>query len=249
MNAFDPTVGPAGVLFECFALYLGIMTAGSLLGGFLYGMISPISYGLAVIVPLLWPRFRGVRWHEFRAAVGLHRGKGWGKEIFAGMIGYLGVLAIASVGISLTLLLTLVAGYFQGDGGAILPGGGTGAAASPPIGPEAHPLVGWIYEGNFWTRLSCLALAAGFAPLFEELFFRGALHRYFRRRYRFLASAVFTGLIFAALHPQGFFAIPALAGIGIGFSILREWRDSLVAPIVAHAINNGTLVLMLWWVL
>ena len=56
-------------------------------------------------------------------------------------------------------------------------------------------------------------------------------------------------MIFAALHPQGVFAIPALAGIGIGFSLLREWRDSLIAPMVAHAINNGALVLMLWWVL
>jgi membrane protease YdiL (CAAX protease family) len=56
-------------------------------------------------------------------------------------------------------------------------------------------------------------------------------------------------LIFAALHPQGFLAIPALASIGMGFSLLREWRDSLIAPMVAHAINNGILVGMLWLIL
>jgi len=241
VNAFVPGWGPTGVLLECFALYLGIMTAGALLGAYVHESFSLISYLAAVIVPLFWPRLRGVSWREFSAAIGLHRGKGWVKEIGAGVVGYVGVLAIASIGISLMLLMTLIAGYFQQDG---ISGGG-----EAPVGPEAHPLVGWMYHGSFWTKLACLGLAAGFAPLFEEIFFRGALHRYFRGRFRFVASALLTGLIFAALHPQGFFAIPALASIGIGFSLLREWRDSLVAPIVAHALNNGLLVLMLWWIL
>ncbi len=253
-NAFVAEGGAGGVLLECFALYLGIMTAGALLGMYLHGSFSLIGYGMAVVVPLCWPRFRGMRWRDFLAAIGLHRGKGWGREIGAGVVGYLGVLAIASIGISLTLLLTLVAGYFQDGGGFLAPGGGDGGGAesgggTAPVGPEAHPIVGWMYHGTFWTKLACLGLAAGFAPLFEEIFFRGALQRYFRGRFRFFAAALFTSVIFAALHPQGFFAIPALAGIGIGFSLLREWRDSLIAPMVAHAINNGFLVLMLWWLL
>jgi membrane protease YdiL (CAAX protease family) len=66
-----------------------------------------------------------------------------------------------------------------------------------------------------------------------------------RGKYRFLFSAILTGVIFASLHPQGWMAIPALTAIGVGFSILREWRDSLIAPMVAHAINNGVLVGML----
>lgn len=234
VNAFVPGRGPAGVLLECFALYLGIMTIFGLIGAYLYGPFGIIGYVAAVIIPLLWPRVRGVSRADFNAAVGLHRGKGWGKEIAAGAVGYLGVLAIASIGVSLMLLLILVGGWFQ---------------EGEPVSPQAHPVVGWVYHGDFWTKLACLGLAAGFAPIFEEIFFRGALHRYFRGHFRFFASALLTGVIFAALHPQGFFAIPALASIGIGFSLLREWRDSLVAPMVAHAINNGALVLMLWWVL
>jgi membrane protease YdiL (CAAX protease family) len=234
VNAFVTGRGPDGVLLECFALYLGIMTVGGLVGAYLYEPFGIISYIAAVIIPLLWPRVRGVSMADFNAAIGFHRGKGWGKEIAAGAVGYLGVLAIASIGVSLMLLLTLVGGWFQ---------------EGEPVSPQAHPVVGWMYYGDFWTKLACLGLAAGFAPIFEEIFFRGALHRYFRGRFRFFASALLTGVIFAALHPQGFFAIPALASIGIGFSLLREWRDSLVAPMVAHAINNGALVLMLWWIL
>lgn len=243
-NAFvaSPLVG--GVFLEVFALYLGIMTGSALAAAWLGGGIGIAGYGLAVIVPLLWPRLRGVSWRDFRLAVGLHRGRGFWREIGAGCVGYLGVLAIASIGIALTLMLSFAADLIQGNGAPAGEGGG-----GTPAGPEVHPVVGWIYEGGFWVRMACFALAAGFAPVFEELFFRGALQRHFRGRFRFLPSALFTGLIFAALHPQGFFAIPALAGIGIGFSLLREWRDSLIAPMTAHAINNGCLVGMLWWML
>ncbi len=254
-NAFVPTAWHGGTLLECCALYLGIMTAGALAGAFFGGAFSIAGYFAAVAAPLLWPRWRGLGWSEFRRLVGLHRGRGWWREIGAGCVGYLGVLAVASIGIALTLGLTLLAGLLEGGGeaaaAATAQGGeaGAGGGGSRPVVPETHPLVGWIYEGGFWTRLACLALAAGFAPLFEELFFRGAVQRYFRGRFRFLASALLTALIFAALHPQGVFAIPALAGIGVGFSLLREWRDSLIAPMTAHAINNGCLVAMLWWAL
>lgn len=243
-NAFVASPILTGVLLECFALYLGIMTFSALAAAWLGGWLGIAGYGLAVIVPLLWPRWRGVTWRDFRFSVGLHRGRGVWREIGAGCVGYLGVLAIASIGIGLTVLLTLVAELIQSG-----PAADSGGAGSGSVGPEVHPVVGWIYEGNLWVRLACLALAAGFAPVFEEIFFRGALQRYFRGIFRFLPSALLTGLIFAALHPQGFFAIPALAGIGMGFSLLREWRDSLIAPMTAHAINNGFLVGMLWWLL
>lgn len=246
-NFYEPTPLLRHLLLECFALYLGIMSGSALLSVWLGAGVGMAGYGLAVLLPLLWPLFRGVAWREFRLATGLHPGKGWWREIVAGAVGYLGVLAIASIGIALTFFLTLLGGWVEGleSSGAVEASFGRGG--SP--GPETHPVVGWIYEGDFWVRLACLGLAAGFAPVFEELFFRGALQGYFRGRFGFLASALFTGLIFAALHPQGFFAIPALAGIGVGFSLLREWRGSLVAPMVAHAINNGSLVLMLWWLL
>jgi membrane protease YdiL (CAAX protease family) len=241
VNAFRPETRNAGVFLECFALYLGIMVGGAVAGIWLGRAASIGGYTAAVLVPLVWPLARGVRWKEFRLEAGLHRGKGWMREMAAGFVGYLGVLAIASIGVFFTLVLTVVAGWVGGEG--------AGSEGTNAPGPEVHPIVGWLYEGDLWTRLACFALAAGFAPLFEELFFRGALQRYLRGRFRFLPSALLGALIFAALHPQGFFAIPALAGIAVGFSLLREWRDSLIAPMTAHAINNGCLVGMLWWVL
>ena len=53
------------------------------------------------------------------------------------------------------------------------------------------------------------------------------------------------GFIFAVIHPQGLLAVPALTAMGFGFALLREWRDSLIAPMVAHALNNGMIVAMI----
>jgi membrane protease YdiL (CAAX protease family) len=37
-------------------------------------------------------------------------------------------------------------------------------------------------------------------------------------------------------------AVPALMALGFIFAMLREWRGSLIAPITAHALNNGMVV-------
>lgn len=250
-NAFVVRRGGSGPLLEAFALYLVFMVLGSV-GAIWLGPAAAITgYVLSVIVPLWWPRQRGMDWTELRHLMGLHRGRGWWREVRAGVVGYFGVLAIASIGIAVSVIISLAAGFIagggdpgtvgEGAGGGSVPGGG-----GPVAEPNSHPIVGWFYVDNFWLHLGTFALAAIYAPVVEELFFRGALLRFLRGRFRFFASALIASLIFAALHPQGVYGIPALTAIAIGFSMLREWRDSLIAPMVAHAINNGCIVLLLW---
>jgi len=50
---------------------------------------------------------------------------------------------------------------------------------------------------------------------------------------------------FAAVHPQGLLAIPALMGLAIAFGSMREWRGSLVAGMVTHGLHNGVLLAFL----
>lgn len=233
----DPETFPRGVMLEVFALYLCMIALGELGSIFFHGGISMVGYVLSIGVPLGWPLFRGHKWKPFLHSLGWHRGDGVWKEIGCGILGYSGVLAIASIGMALTWILTMFLGMF--------PGGGAEAAAKP-AGPQPHPILGWMFSGDWIARILCLLLAAVLAPLLEEALFRGALHRYLRGQFGFFASALITGVIFAALHPQGWMAIPALGAIGIGFSLLREWRDSLIAPMVAHSINNGTLIVAVW---
>jgi membrane protease YdiL (CAAX protease family) len=50
-------------------------------------------------------------------------------------------------------------------------------------------------------------------------------------------------LIFAAIHPQGWVAIPALMSLSCGFTLVREWRGTLLPGMVAHGLHNGLLLI------
>jgi membrane protease YdiL (CAAX protease family) len=51
--------------------------------------------------------------------------------------------------------------------------------------------------------------------------------------------------VFAAIHPQGWVAIPALMSIAVGMNLLREWRGSLIPSMVVHGLSNGIVVSMM----
>jgi membrane protease YdiL (CAAX protease family) len=52
-------------------------------------------------------------------------------------------------------------------------------------------------------------------------------------------------VLFASIHPQGILGLPALGGLATLFCLLRETRNSLIAPMTAHAMVNGTTLLLL----
>ena len=175
-------------------------------------------WGVALLV--FYPLVRGVGWRTWREDTGWHRGGGVFREIGAGIVGYLACLPIVALGFVATSFL---AQY-------------TNEQLSHPIFEAPH-------SGSHAAFVFSLYLAAAvWAPLVEETVFRGALYRYLRGRSSGWIAAPIIGVIFAAVHPQGFAAIPALAAIGASFVLLRQWRASLIAPMTAHALHNAVLV-------
>ena len=79
--------------------------------------------------------------------------------------------------------------------------------------------------------------AAGIVPVVEELYFRGRLVEAFEGRLGAPATAAVTSVAFAAIHliPEFF---PALLVFALGLYWLRRKTGGLLAPIVAHAVNN-----------
>lgn len=219
--------GPAGVYIEAFAVWLGIYLFGSVLVHLWSGqdgslVVRMLPLGVAFVCGLFWPVVRGTEWTLVRQDIGLHVGRGIVRETVAGLAGYLACLPL----IALTLVLVLFLQRF------------THQDASHPIQQmlgEVHPV--WIY-----------LLAAVFAPVTEEVMFRGFLLTHLRAKWGVLFSGLIGGLIFAAIHPQGWIAIPTLCTIALVLSWIREWRGSLIGPMVAHAFNNAVVVTILLWV-
>ncbi len=235
--AFDRKQLPAGILLEVFALFLLGMALGNAAGWLLHWTLQPLISLGALVGALWWPKWRGIPWADTRRALGWHRGKGWFREIGAGVVGYLTILPMALIGLAMSGILVKVVSGLSGAGAEAGDGGEAGMFSEP----VTHPAVGWML-GGWQEKLLVFLLAAVLAPLVEELFFRGAFFRNLRVRLPFVGAALVSGLIFAVLHPQGWMAIPALTMMGFGFACLREWRDSLIAPMTAHAINNGVLI-------
>lgn len=213
------------VWLETFAVYLAVMVLGGAVADFLPADWTPWPQAVAFLgsaaLGLWWPTMRGLTRGDRCAGFGWHRGSGVGREVLAGVVGYVAGLPIIAIGVSLTLSLTLMA---KAD--------------------ASHPLN--HLTGVPVPILVLLAvLAAVWAPVVEELFFRGAFYAAWRQRWGRWISGLATGVIFAAVHPQGWTAIPALGAVGLVLALLREWRGTIIAPITAHALNNGTLFLMM----
>ena len=112
---------------------------------------------------------------------------------------------------------------------------------TPPTGIRARS------EGtSFWDWAFLILVVVVMAPIFEEIFFRGALYEAIRRhagRGRCTSpSRASSSPPRPPQLPLGFLPILVL---GIVFAIVVELRRSLIRISVAHMLNNGVALLLL----
>lgn len=235
-----PHIHPA-IFLEAVAVYLALYLVLSVAGGaiiVLTGGSHPILVGAIMLAAAsfagaLWPMLRSRAPATAAADLGLTRGRGVLREIGAGLFGYLACVPIMAVGMIATIVLLVV--YMM---------------LAQALGWEAqetstapHPILEWVAGGSTAARLGVLLLAAGVAPLFEEIMFRGALFSGASKRLGVGPAMLIMAFIFAVIHPQGWLAVPALMSIAVSFALLRMWRGGcLIAPITAHALHNGAIV-------
>jgi len=221
---YVPDLPPLAPYVEGFALFLVLYVGTSFIRPVIerLGIAGLVLMQLAIMATAFWPLLRGVRWGDYRRAVGWHRGTGVFTEIGCGFMGYLAGLPIVALGAAITFALIKF------------------THAEQPI----HPIAGETGGGILGALLLYLA-AAVLAPLMEETLFRGMLYHHVRSKLPWVISALLVGLIFASIHPQGWAAIPVLGSIGFILAMIREWRGSLIASMTAHALNNGMLITML----
>ena len=77
-----------------------------------------------------------------------------------------------------------------------------------------------------------------FAPIVEEIFFRGFLFQGFRQRYGWTGGIVISSLIFAAAHFDPVAFIPTFI-LGAVLAYIYHSSNSVWPGIILHLINNG----------
>lgn len=186
---------------------------------------------LLVAVPL-WPLVRGVPFAEHRRMIGWHSGRGVVREVGAGVLGYFAGL----VPFFLATLVSFVIVVFK-----MFVEKAAGVRSVPP----RNPIIDEILNGGLWQIVSFAALATVWAPIVEEAVFRGSLFRHLRARWSLLGAGALSALVFGLMHQYPIYLLLPVITLGFCFALMREWRGSLIAPMVAHALHNGTLVTLL----
>ncbi|MBM6929496.1 CPBP family intramembrane metalloprotease [[Clostridium] spiroforme] len=113
-----------------------------------------------------------------------------------------------------------------------------------------------LFESLIENSFLLMAIQAiVFAPIVEELIFRGLVFRSFRQYNIYLAHFI-SAFCFGFIHIyQGLFAgdftqlvyLLSYGGMGFAYSFVYEKRKTIVAPMIVHMLNNliATIIIML----
>lgn len=238
-SGFDPPAPGGSVYLETVAAFF---TAFLLLEAVKVALIAAVGHppwlgGVmlamqwAVLPVIAWPLVRGVPWARLRADMGWHSGRGVGREIAAGVVGYMAGLPIFLLGVLVSFTAIIIREAVRRALGG----------AGPPE-PPSNPIFDLVGGGSPFLLLMLYVLASVWAPIVEEAVFRGAFYRHLRARLPVVIAAMVTGLVFAAVHGYDVLMLGPVFALGFNFALLREWRGSLIAPMTAHALHNGVLL-------
>jgi membrane protease YdiL (CAAX protease family) len=240
VSYFFHTSTDHNLYIQTFAIWMAYFFGGSILLGALNldqrsaMMLQPVIF-FSSLACLFYPVIRGISFRQMRFDVGLTLDRPAGDVLQSG-VSYLATIPCLIPGFIFVAAYSLVTSLFQET-----------HEFARQTGP-GHPIQEYIAEGDFTMLLMVFITACVAAPIVEETMFRGVLYRHLRdwsqTRARWASiffSAVLNGFIFASIHPQGIAGIPVLMTLAICFSLVREWRNSLLTPMLMHAIHN-TLV-------
>ena len=241
--------GAHGIYAETFSIWMilfyGLQKAAELIAS-LPGMqdhhlIIAVGAFFASLGVLVWPVVRGVPWRQVRIDIGWTLGRKPALEPIFGVAGYAMTLPLLGVGVAVVFLLMLAQTAMAGPQPTFAPSGG-----------PAHPIITDLAQGQWWATAQVLLLAIVAAPIVEETMFRGVLYRHLRDAsarmglvLSVLVSTLINTFVFAVIHPQGWVAMPLLMALACGFTLMREWRGTVVPSMIIHGISNGLVMTML----
>lgn len=86
--------------------------------------------------------------------------------------------------------------------------------------------------------------AAIISPIYEEIFYRGFLYRFFSSRYGVLSGMMISSIIFTVVHIPTFNTLPVNFVSGLIFSWVYQKTESVIPGIIIHGTFNGIAVIL-----
>jgi membrane protease YdiL (CAAX protease family) len=114
------------------------------------------------------------------------------------------------------------------------------------LNPQPQPVVDLIVSAahDRWLLPGYLLLAGVFAPICEEMYFRGFVYPVLRRRFGISAAVLITSCLFAAVHFD-LVRFLFLALLGAFLAITCEKTRSLIPAVAAHSAYNLVSIILL----
>jgi membrane protease YdiL (CAAX protease family) len=215
---------------EVFALFLlgflvldvaGIVVIGER-SGWAFALTEVLMWGISASA--LWPLLRGASWGDLTVDLGLNTGRGVFREIGIGVVGYIAAMPLIIIGVIIT---GLVMSIFQGE--------------PPPEEVQRFPMFESPLSDSWIGVILSTISACVWAPIVEEVLFRGALHRFLPGGFGVLGRTLVSAAVFGMVHPYDAQGMITVGFAGIAFGLMREWRGTLIPSMVAHAIHNGVI--------
>lgn len=184
-------------------------------------LLNILAISIAVGIPLLYLRRMHPRVGLTWADTGF-RCRSLGLEIAWGVAGYL-------IALPLLVATSLLSNWlFRG--------------IDTPLNPVVTEMAS---SPGSLLALLIFFQAVVLAPVTEEIMFRGIFYQGLLGRMSRVMALILCSAIFAILHPQLPLGFLGIFTLGMVFNLLFALRGSLIAPILAHAINNGVVFVML----
>ncbi|MCH1627787.1 CPBP family intramembrane glutamic endopeptidase [Ferdinandcohnia quinoae] len=97
---------------------------------------------------------------------------------------------------------------------------------------------------NIFTFFTGFISAAVISPLYEELFYRGFLYRFFRNKYGMTGGLFISSFIFMLVHIPTFNTLPVNLITGLVFAWTYEKTGSIWPGVIIHGTFNGIAIIL-----
>lgn len=112
--------------------------------------------------------------------------------------------------------------------------------AADPTGGLSHVDAG-LFGLAFLIVSACI-----FAPISEEILYRGILHRSLSNRMGVFAAAIISSVVFASLHFYDVYGLASVATFGFVCALLYQSTGSMIDIIALHMLYNTSITLPEW---